>query len=458
MSLTRRKFKPLNRDKAELQNVRVPILATDDKYNSLFVYMNGEHVGEYIYHKSGAQEFYYSQNWLEHESPIPLSLSLPLQEEAHVGQTVINYFDNLLPDNLEIRRRIQRRFQVKTAEPFDLLSAIGRDCVGAIQLLSDEQAPNIRQINSVPLSEADIAELLQQYQSVPMGMLNESEDFRISIAGAQEKTALLWHENAWHKPLKATPTTHILKLPIGNTERMDLSDSVENEFFCSQLLKAFGMPIANTRMVYFENSKALCVERFDRRHSEEKDIEWIERLPQEDMCQALGVAPALKYEAEGGPGIADIMQLLNSSIKPEEDRFQFMKSIYLFWVLGAIDGHAKNFSLFLYPHGQFCLTPLYDVMSAYSWLAKKQLRRMKMAMALRSKNAHYDWHSIQKRHWFAMADKVNFPPSQMTQIIEEVATAAPQAIEQTLALLPADFPDAIATPIVEGIHKALAKL
>ncbi len=427
----------------------------------LWVYMNGTLVGEYSYRKTGAQAFRYSPDWLAREFPIPLSLSLPLQRQAHTGQAVINYFDNLLPDSLALRHHLQRRFQVKTAEPFDLLYAIGRDCVGAIQLLPAAQAsPDVQHISGVPLSNADVAQLLQAQHNLSLDRSDDVQDFRISIAGAQAKTALLWHENVWHKPLGATPTTHILKLPIGKTERMDLSDSVENEFFCAQLLKAFGMPIANTRMVCFEGCKALCVERFDRRFVVDHGNQWIVRLPQEDMCQALGIASALKYEVDGGPGIADIMQLLTASATPVADRFQFMKSVYLFWVLAAIDGHAKNFSIFLHPHGQFRLTPLYDVMSAYPLMAQRQVARqkVKMAMALRSQNSHYVWHTIQARHWCAMADKVNFPASQMTQVFEEVAARAPQAIDKTLALLPDNFPDKISMPMVEGVDKALKKI
>lgn len=144
------------------------------------------------------------------------------------------------------------------------------------------------------------------------------------------------------------------------------------------------MPACDAAVQQFDGVKALVVERFDRRRAEG----WIMRLPQEDMCQALGYSPNLKYESDGGPGVVEIMRLLRQSREAKADRERFFQSLVLFWLLAAIDGHAKNFSLFIEPEGRYRLTPLYDVMSAYPLLAKRQMapRKIKMAMALRGKN------------------------------------------------------------------------
>jgi serine/threonine-protein kinase HipA len=164
----------------------------------LYVYMNGNEVGEYIQRRSGAQEFNYFDAWLENENSIPISLSLPLTEKSHKGEAVYNYFDNLLPDNLEIRNRIQARFGVKTNQPFDLLSEIGKDCVGAIQLLNQRTKINVKKIEYTKVGKKEIAEDLRNYKTLPLGM-SEDRDFRISLAGAQEKTAYL-------KPESVTPS------------------------------------------------------------------------------------------------------------------------------------------------------------------------------------------------------------------------------------------------------------
>ena len=425
---------------------------------SLFIYMNGYEVGEYIQRRSGAQEFIYSDSWLERKGAIPLSLSLPLSDKTHKGDIVYNYFDNLLPDSLDIRNRIQARFGAKTSQPFDLLSFIGRDCVGAIQLLSERTEVDIKKIEGTLLSEEQIAAELRNYKTLPLGM-SKNQNFRVSIAGVQEKTALLRHNGQWQRPSGATPTTHIFKLPIGRIEHagIDLSDSVENEWLCLEIMRSFGLPVPSVSIKRFEDIKVLVIERFDRLLAEDKS--WIIRHPVEDMCQANGIAPALKYESDGGPGIATIMELLKSSIRPEDDRKQFMQTVFLFWLLAAIDGHAKNFSIFLKQGGRFELTPLYDVISAYPVAEKRQIefRKMNMAMALNGKNKHYGWHNIMPRHWFEESKQVDFPQSEMRAIIDQTLSAIDVVIADVTSRLPADFPDNIANPIFDGMKKAARK-
>ncbi|MCC5879640.1 MAG: HipA N-terminal domain-containing protein [Idiomarina sp.] len=160
--------------------------------DTLDVYMNGIKTGEYTRTRSGANTFIYDKDW--HESPgrRSLSLSLPLSTTPYKGPQVYNYFDNLIPDSREIRKRIVARFHANSTEPFDILSQIGRDCVGAVQLVPHgSKAPNVHTIDATPLSEDHIAKILKGYQSnTPLGMLDAEADFRISLAGAQEKTAL----------------------------------------------------------------------------------------------------------------------------------------------------------------------------------------------------------------------------------------------------------------------------
>lgn len=420
---------------------------------SLFVTMNGIEVGEYINRSSGAQEFIYSDSWLKQSAAIPLSLSLPLTDKKHKGDVVHNYFDNLLPDNPEVRNRIQSRFASKTNKPFDLLADIGLDCVGAIQLFNEQADVNVKKIEGTPVSDSEIAQTLKNYLTLPLGMSSRGE-FRISIAGAQEKTAFLWHENQWQRPIGPTPTTHIFKLPIGKIHynNIDLSDSVENEWLCLKILKAFGLPVAKPSIQTFDDVKVLVVKRFDRVLAEDKS--WLIRQPQEDMCQALGYAPALKYESDGGPGISSIMNVLASASNAEASRIQFMKSVFVFWLLDAIDGHAKNFSVFLKQRGRFELTPLYDVISALPLTAKKQIdsQDIKMAMALHSKNRHYHPHEIVARHWFSQAKRDNFPDSEMLKIMTDTIDSVDDVIATVESSLAENFPDNISTPIFDGLR------
>ena len=276
--------------------------------------MNGHKVGEYVQHASGVEEFIYSNSRLEHGArAIPLSLSLPLTDKRHKGSKVQCYFANLLLEDKNIRARIKARFGAKMEQPFDLLSAIGRDRASAIQLLTERGAIDIKKIEGAALSHAQIAAHLRKQKPLPFNPSN-ADGFRISLAGIQEKIALLRHKGKWYRPEATTPTTHIFKLPAGRIEHnnIDLSKSVENEWLCLEILREFGLSVANAQIGNFNELKPLIVERFDRELA--KDGRWIMRLPQEDLCQANGIAPDLKYESDGGPGISGIMNLLKSSI------------------------------------------------------------------------------------------------------------------------------------------------
>ncbi|MGF6484426.1 serine/threonine protein kinase HipA of HipAB toxin-antitoxin module [Paraburkholderia sp. JPY419] len=286
---------------------------------------------------------------------------------THKGPRVLNYFDNLLPDSDAIRKRIAQRYRTETLDAFDLLRAIGRDCVGAVQLLGEDDAPvGVQRIEGTPLSDDDIEALLAQTVGKPtLGAPDEPDDFRISLAGAQEKTALLWHDGQWQRPHGATPTTHIFKLPLGlvGNRLADLSTSVENEWLCMRILREFGLPVANTEVLSFGQQRVLAVERFDRQmHSSGS---WLLRLPQEDFCQVYGVPSHRKYENEGGPGVLDLARILQQSVDARQDLETLLASQILFWMLAAPDGHAKNFSIRLLAGGQYRLTPLYDVMSIW---------------------------------------------------------------------------------------------
>jgi serine/threonine-protein kinase HipA len=417
----------------------------------IWIYMNGEKVASLTRSSGGKLELQYCEQWLNSENRRPLSLSLPLVAGKLVGEKVHNFFDNLLPDSEAIRRRIQGRFKTKSSDTFDLLYHIGRDCVGALQLMPEEvDHVDVRKMEGRELSETDIAEILSEYQSNPLGM-TEGEDFRISIAGAQEKTALLRVDNKWLLPHGMTPTTHIFKLPIGKNSRFDLSDSVENEWLCHLILKAFLIPVADAEIGTFQNTKALIVTRFDRRFS--RDQSWIIRLPQEDFCQALGFPPGLKYENQGGPGIVDIMQVLLGSSDNLLDRKTFLKTQFVFWLLAAIDGHAKNFSIFLEAQGRYRLTPMYDVLSAHSLLAKGQFspKRIKMAMALRGKNVHYHWERIKVRHWLSTAKACGFPEDEMKQIMYDTASEVNDVIEKVQGQIKNTLVQEVADSVFEGM-------
>lgn len=431
----------------------------------LNVWMNGLLVGEWTL-AHGEEIFAYHASWLNHPQTRPLSLSLPFlpNNAAHRGAVVNAYFDNLLPDSDIIRRRLAQHHRLSNSAPFTLLAALGRDCVGALQLLPEDETPqNLQCIIGEPLDDAAIAALLQQtVQPGLPGQRNSDADLRLSIAGAQEKTALLQHAGRWQRPLGSTPTTHIFKLPLGLVGGMqaDMRSSVENEWLCAQLVAAFGLPVARCDIAHFEAQKVLVVERFDRRLS--SDGRWLMRLPQEDLCQATATPPYLKYQADGGPGIARILDILAGSENSETDRRQFFKAQVVFWLLAATDGHAKNFSLFHLPGGRYRATPLYDILSAHPVIGhgagKVAPQKAKLAMAVRGQSNHYLIERIQPRHWLAQARSSGLTEAWADELLNELADNTGEILQKIEGELPPDFPADVAETIFHGIRRQREKL
>ncbi|WP_321895383.1 type II toxin-antitoxin system HipA family toxin [Burkholderia cepacia] len=430
---------------------------------ALSIWTNGQRVGTWRIPARGDMELLYDADWKQSAVGRPLSLSLPfgVGEAPLRGERVNHFFDNLLPDSDAIRRRLAARFGTATTEPFDLLAALGRDCIGAVQLLGEDDAPTgLNRIDGTPLSDDDVARVLDQASGVATAG-GDDDDFRLSLAGAQEKTALLFHDGRWMRPHGATPTTHILKLPLGlvGNKRADLTASVENEWMCLAILRAYGLSVAQAEIVRFGAHKVLSVARFDR--ALHRDGGWLLRLPQEDFCQALGVPPHLKYESHGGPGVPDLAGLLRRSETSREDLDTLFAALIVFWMLAAPDGHAKNFSLRLLAGGRFRLTPLYDVMSIWpvegdganqwSW------HKAKLAMAVHGKRKHYAMRDITRRHFSAMAEHCLLGDI-ATPIVERLVAMTPHVIESVAAALPPGFPARVAERILGGLRFAAQRL
>jgi serine/threonine-protein kinase HipA len=427
------------------------------KSGRLNVFLNSRLVGQLNREASSAIDFRYWPAWLAWEYTMPVSLSLPLREDRYIGAPVSAVFDNLLPDNASIRKKIAERVDAEGVDAFSLLTALGRDCAGALQFLPEDLEPGLAGvIEGRPVKDAEIAGMIRNLARSPFG-LEPDEDFRISIAGAQEKTALLRYRGRWEKPIGTTPTTHILKPQIGQLPNgIDLSNSVENEYLCLTLTNAMGLPSANVEMAVFGDKRVLIVERFDRLFTRDKRLL---RIPQEDCCQALSVPWTLKYENEGGPGVHRILKLLAGSDDADADRRNFLKTIIVFWLLGVPDGHAKNFSIFLSPGGGYRMTPLYDIVSAQPSFDSKQIRRnrMKMAMAVGDKR-HYTIESIGGRHFIQSAIKAGLGRTIALDVIGDIVERAPKALERVMTGLPEGFPGAVAESITKGVRSRLAQL
>ncbi len=432
---------------------------------ALWVWVNGKLAGEWRIPARGETAFLYDPTWVASEEGRPLSLSLPfsLDRGAIKGRPVECYFDNLLPDADPIRKRVQDRFHTESRDPFDLLAAIGRDCVGAVQLLpSGEQSKDVYTIDATPLSEAEVERaLIQTVAPVSVAARAADDDLRISIAGAQEKTAFLRHEGQWCRPLGATPTTHIFKLPLGRVGGMqaDMRTSVENEWLCARILRAYGLPVASCEIGNFGSQKVLMVERFDRQlHSSRKY--WM-RLVQEDFCQATATPSSMKYEGDGGPGLLEIARLLRGSVNRDADLACLLKAQLLFWMLAATDGHAKNFSIRILSQGRFQLTPLYDVLSNWPIIGegpdKIAWHNAKLAMSVRGKSRHYLLKDIQRRQFNTMAVQSGVGET-AEPLIKDILAATPAVIASVQQDLPKGFPQHVLDAILHGLKKSAEQL
>ncbi|WP_299084080.1 HipA domain-containing protein [uncultured Ruegeria sp.] len=305
------------------------------------------------------------------------------------------------------------------------------------------------------MTNAEVADVLRNLATAPLGI--EDDDFRISPAGAQEKTALLKKDGDWVRPLGMTPTTHILKTQLGVLPNgTNLSDSVENEFLCMTFCKAMGLDVAEVEIADFEDVRSLVVTRFDRRWTRNGRLI---RLPQEDFCQALGYPPSQKNQMDGGPGIAESMKLLSASDDPIDDRLAFFKAQVVFWLLGATDGHAKNFSIALRPGGGFRMTPLYDVLTAQKAAADGQIRhnRMRLAMCIGDQN-HYRVNEVVKRHFFETTKAVGLGVGLVATAIDGLLERIPAAKAEAERAVPADFPRDLLAHTWEGLDAREAVL
>lgn len=439
--------------------------------SDLWIWMNGERVATWSVTRT-TQRLTYEDTWLASPQCRPLSLSLPLTMGNEIsGDAVSNFFENLLPDSKIIRDRIRKKFSATSNDAFDLLTAIGRDCIGAIQLLPPETEPQgFDQIAGDLLTPEQIEQWLLNVTNDPEQFADDTfndDAWRISLAGAQEKTALLRIGDQWCQPQGATPSTHILKLPLGlvANQRADMRDSVHNEWLCLTLLRELGLPAANCEICTFGAQTVLAVERFDRQWQLRPDGQlWIARLPQEDLCQALGLPPEQKYEATDakgrttGPTMDDALRVLRAGTEPDNDVALFLLAQLMNWVLGNTDAHGKNFSIFLLPGGRHAMTPLYDVISLWPVVgdAPSQLRQkqMRLALALRARRTLRKLDDIHGSDWAFAARRSGV--TGLEEMMVRLMEAVPAALDRLAAHLPEGFPPRLLERMLPVIRQRAA--
>jgi serine/threonine-protein kinase HipA len=359
----------------------------------------------------GTHKFEYLPSWQQNPRAIPLSYSMPLQQDAHGTRVITDFMWGLLPDNENTLRRWGTRFKISPHSPFALLAAIGEDCPGAVQIVPP--GLDLKQRQKVKwLKEGELEQRITTLKNDAGAGRLESDTGQFSLAGSQEKTALYRVNNRWGVPQGRTPTTHILKPETGRVVHI-----AANEHFCLQLARRCGLPAALSEVQIIAGIPVIVVERFDRTRSQGL----VRRVHQEDMCQAL--ANRKKYQQEGGPGIYDIMNLLQFSDNPEVDRNRFMRAQALNYIVAGTDAHARNYSIIHAPGGAFRLAPLYDVISDLPY-SKRRGVKSTLAMTIGGERVISN---ILPRHWAKQAASVRFSKDRMSEHLRDLIATLPEA-------------------------------
>lgn len=391
----------------------------------LVVLVNDQVVGRVAQGTSGRLAFDYHDDWLSNPSAIPLSLSMPLTNPHHADDAIRPYMWGLLPDSEATLSAWGTRFGVSPRNPFALLTFVGEDLQGAVQMVPPERLDTLRQREGVTrLSTTTLAERFRELMRQPGSTQFTPTGGQFSLAGAQPKKALYLVKGRWYEPRGRTPSTHILKPPIPN-----LAGQVENEAFCLRLASELELPAPPIWIERFDDLPVVVIQRYDRvRMDGRRQLPLdatggeVRRVHQEDCCQALKVMPQRKYQNEGGPGIKDIMNLLSGSTRPSQDRDRFMRAQAYNFVIGGSDAHGKNYGLLLAAQGRFRLAPLYDVISILPYVTNRKDAKLAMSVDRR-----YRLDEIRPRHWEAQARAAGFSPDRMLAHLRDIIARLPDA-------------------------------
>lgn len=392
----------------------------------LAVVLQGRIAGELV--QDPRLTFTYHSAYLARSDATPLSVSMPLATGIYRQARVLPWIDGLLPDSQDVRDRWATRFRVSARNPFALLTHMGKEAPGAVQLCPfedvDEVLSQAGELKSV--TEAEIGQRLTRLADSPSNWTVEGE--RWSLGGAQSKFALTRTGDGWNEAFGSQPTTHIVKPGVGRFRSQSL-----NEHLTMATAAALGLRVATTRYHEFDGRAAVIVTRYDRIRSEGG----IARVHQEDLCQALSVPPRKKYEIDGGPGAARISDLLRA-VADEASVWRLAEALAFSYLIGGPDAHAKNYSLLL-AGSQVRLAPLYDLASSLPYDAAgddSDLTRLAMAVG-----GERRFGRITDTHWARLATRAGLEPQQFVDRVHELALQLPDGLSDAVAATPSIDPE-----------------
>ena len=371
--------------------------------NELIALLDGVQVGRVQRDTHGRMSFGYADGWLTKQGAYPISLSMPLALRQHNHEKIDAYLWGLLPDNENILAKWGQRYHVSLRNAFGLIEKVGEDCAGAVQFIRPERLQDLEEQSGAVewLSDSQIADRLRGLIADHSAWRRIGDFGQFSLAGAQAKTAFLREGERWGIPSGRIPTTHIFKPPIP-----DFDGHAENEHFCLELAGRLGFAVPISFVRNFEDQIAIIIERYDRVPNAGRVL----RVHQEDICQALGIPPTRKYEADHGPGAKQIVHLLRAnSTDPLEDVDTFILALGFNWLIAGTDGHAKNYSVLIGAGSVVRLAPMYDVASALPYSVFDPYNT-KLAMRV---GGEYRLRNIGNRQWRKLARELGANEGQL---------------------------------------------
>jgi serine/threonine-protein kinase HipA len=395
----------------------------------LRVLVNDRELGSVIQAANGRLRFIYDDEWRSSVDSFPLSLSMPLGVAEHGHTEITNYLWGLLPDRTSALSAIAAAHNVSVRSAFALVSVVGEDLAGAVRIVPPNQVESLKTREGiVQIPEARLGKFLDDLVA-NRGPLNINKDAGFfSLGGAQAKKAVYWVNGKWYEPRGRTPSTHIIKPPMP-----ELEGQVENEHFCLRLANALDLRTCESSIELIGNKPNIVATRYDRlriKNGKRAPLTQsggrVVRIHQEDMCQAMGIDPTKKYQAEGGPGMQDIMKLLAGSGDPATDRTRFMRACAFNFVILGPDAHGKNFSVLIDNAGRYRLAPLYDINSVLPYDLEKA---RKLAMTIGGEGR---WRSVAPTHWEKAARLCGYPPADALGHVSDIVARAPAAANQVL--------------------------
>lgn len=387
----------------------------------LMVAIDGDHVGDLEGDRNGASlRFSYRSEWIRRPDATPLSVTMPLRSGSFDHRVVHPYLWGLLPDNDAVVQRWARQFACSPTNVLALLGHVGSDVAGAAQYLRpgtppDEGADPKHDL----LDDGAVAARLRAIANDSVAWHADRSEGRWSLAGAQAKIALAHDDDrGWSIPHGRAPTTHILKPAIAG-----LADHALNELLCVRAASKLGLSTEAAAIEHFDDQRAFVARRYDRITRDGR----IRRIHQEDVCQALGVHPASKYQNEGGPSFEDMVELLRDhGTSSSVDISRLCDATAFNWLILGSDAHAKNYSLLLSGR-QVRLAPLYDLASAAPY---PHAPKVSMAQKI---GGEYKAGKIGTRHWRRLAAAAGIDPDALLQRLHLMATAIPDAFSEATA-------------------------